>query len=65
MEPSQSILAGRLTCGILRVIWSRMRATTASGTQTKNVQRQPSGLSTMNPPSSGPPAVPTAITPPM
>ena len=38
---------------------------TASGTQTKKVQRQPSGLSTMKPPSSGPPAVPTAITAPM
>ena len=41
MEPSQSILAGRLTCWIFRVTCSRMRATTASGTQTKNVQRQP------------------------
>ena len=65
IDPSQSILAGRLMCGIFRVICSRMRATTASGTQTKKVQRQPSGLSTMKPPSSGPPAVPTAITPPM
>ena len=38
---------------------------TASGTQTKKHQRQPSGLSTMTPPRIGPPDIDTAMTAPM
>ena len=50
-------LGGALVCWMFRVACSRISAMTASGTQTKKHQRQPSGLSTMTPPRSGPPAV--------
>ena len=47
-----------------KVLWISTMEMMAIGTPMKKVHRQPSGESTINPPSRGPPAVAAAMTPP-
>ena len=55
----------RLTTGSFSVRPSTMNAITAIGTVTQKHQRQPSGESTISPPTSGPLTVATANVAPM
>src|SRR5690606_26872531 len=65
VAPSQSIFTSRLITGSFSVLPRTISASTAIGTQTQKHQRQPSGESTMMPPSSGPDTVATANVAPM
>lgn len=55
--PHQSIFTSRRTVGSFRVRCSSTIAASTNGTPTRKQARQPSGESTRNPPSSGPPTV--------